>query len=68
MSLIRLPQLLEMLGGIGKTTLHRWEAAGKFPKRIRVGDRAVAWNRDAVEAWLRDRPAVDVKCADAVRP
>jgi len=57
-----------MLGGIGKTTLHRWEAAGKFPKRIRVGDRAVAWNRDAVEAWLRDRPAVDVKCADAVRP
>lgn len=68
MSLIRLPELLNLLGGIGKTTLHRWEAGGKFPKRIRVGDRAVAWDRDAVDAWLRSRPAVEVHCADAVRP
>lgn len=28
---------------ISPSTLLRWEAAGKFPKRIRIGDHSVAW-------------------------
>ncbi|MFZ4580388.1 MAG: helix-turn-helix transcriptional regulator [Myxococcota bacterium] len=64
MSLIRLPQVLA-LTGLSKTTLHRFEAAGRFPKRYRIGDRAVAWNSEEVELWLRSREHVAVRCADA---
>lgn len=67
MSLVRLPELQIMLGGVGKTTLHRWEANDKFPKRIRIGDRAVAWDRAAVNAWLASRQTVNVNCKDARR-
>ncbi len=67
MTLIRLPELKALLGGVGTTTITRWEVAKGFPKRIRVGERAVAWDRDAVEAWLRSRPLVDVMCKDALR-
>lgn len=28
---------------ISNSTMLRWEAAGKFPKRVRVGDQSVAW-------------------------
>ena len=65
-TLIRLPQVLAVTG-LSKTTVHRLEAAGRFPQRRRIGDRAVAWDRDAIDAWLRDRPAVAVNCADAPR-
>lgn len=67
MTLIRLPQV-QALTGLSKTTLHRLEAAGRFPKRCRIGDRAVAWDYDAVDTWIRTRPAVSVTCADAPRP
>ena len=67
MSLIRLPELQALLGGVGKTTLHRWEANGNFPKRIRIGARAVAWDRAAVDAFLASRPAVTLNCKDAPR-
>jgi len=35
----------------------RLEAAGKFPKRIKMGDHRgsrVAWYADEVDAWLRN--------------
>ncbi len=67
MSLIRLPELLSLLGGVGKTTLSRWESKGQFPKRIRIGERAVAWDRAAVAAFLASRPTVIVHCKDAPR-
>ncbi len=67
MSLIRLPELLALLGGVGKTTLQSWEAKGNFPKRIRIGERAVAWDRRAVEAFLASRPTVTVNCKDDPR-
>lgn len=28
---------------VSNSTMLRWEAAGRFPKRIRVGDQSVAW-------------------------
>ena len=66
MTLIRLPQVMAMTG-LSKTTLHRMEAAGRFPQRRRIGERAIAWDREAIEAWLKARPTVTVNCADAPR-
>ncbi|MEJ8574170.1 helix-turn-helix transcriptional regulator [Microbaculum marinum] len=33
----------------------RLEAAGKFPKRVRLGANRVGWVEDEVQEWLRDR-------------
>lgn len=35
----------------------RLEAAGKFPKRIRLGQNRVAWLLKEVEEWLDERIA-----------
>jgi len=33
----------------------RLEAAGQFPKRIRLGPGRVGWIEEEVQAWLRER-------------
>lgn len=37
-----------------KTTacIYKWERLGKFPKRVRLSDRAVAWRGDEVADWF----------------
>jgi prophage regulatory protein len=37
----------------------RLEAAGQFPKRVRLGACRVAWYADEVEAWITSRPRAD---------
>jgi prophage regulatory protein len=39
--------------------MHIWrlEKAGKFPKRIKFGERRVGWDLDKVIAWIEDRKA-----------
>ena len=37
-------------------TIYRMMKAGTFPRPIRLGQRAVAWRREDLEGWLRDRP------------
>jgi prophage regulatory protein len=34
----------------------RLEAAGKFPKRLRLGACRVAWYADEIEEWIDSRP------------
>lgn len=64
MQLLRLPEVLARTG-LSKTTIQRLEAAGKFPRRRRIGTRAVAWVAGDIEAWLASRATVFVRCADA---
>lgn len=66
MNLLRLPAVLARTG-LSKTTIHRLEAAGRFPRRRRVGTRAVAWVAAEVDAWVDSATAVRVTCADAPR-
>jgi prophage regulatory protein len=33
----------------------RLEAAGQFPKRVRLGQGRVGWVEEEVEGWLRER-------------
>lgn len=46
------PDEVLRLAGISRTTLNRWEAAGRFPRRIARSPRSVAWRSDEVNAWL----------------
>ena len=42
--------------GISRATIDRLEAAGDFPKRIRLGRAAVGWDLSEVLEWLDRRP------------
>ena len=49
-------QIIEELQ-ISRGTLYRWLRAGSFPQGIRVGDRAIRWEAQAIEDWLATRKA-----------
>ncbi len=50
---------LRTLCGIPYSGQHiaRLEAAGRFPKRIKLGQNRVAWLLTEIEAWLDERIA-----------
>lgn len=52
--LYRKPAVL-LLTGMGATWLHAEVKAGRFPKPVKIGSRAVAWRRSEVHAWLSSR-------------
>lgn len=54
--LIRKPRVLRRVG-FGNSELYRRIEAGTFPKPVRIGARAVAWNSVEVEKWIADRLA-----------
>lgn len=55
--LIRLPAV-SRITGLSRSAIYRAEAAGDFPKRRRVGLRAVAWPESEVLAWTASRSVV----------
>ena len=38
-------------------TVWRWERAGVFPRRVRIGSNTVAWPESEVAAWCEARVA-----------
>lgn len=40
---------------VSNTTKLRWEAQGRFPRRIRMGGTTVAWLMSEIEDWLAER-------------
>lgn len=54
--LYRKPAVL-LLTGMGPTWLHTEIKAGKFPKPVKIGSRAVAWRKSEIHAWLASREA-----------
>ena len=40
---------------VSNSTLLRWEARGRFPRRIRMAGTSVGWLANEVEQWLKDR-------------
>jgi|SRR5579871_149210 len=54
--ILRLPQVCELIG-LKKTMIYQMEAEARFPKRVKIGARAVGWLDDEIIAWLADRIA-----------
>lgn len=52
--LIRLPEVQHRVG-LGRSTIYRWIAEGKFPKPVQLGGYSVAWAEDEVLAWIATR-------------
>ena len=38
-----------------QSQLRRLEAQGSFPKRVRIGANRVAWVREEIDNWIKDR-------------
>ena len=54
---LRMPAIVR-LTGLGRSTIYRLMAESKFPRSVRLGDRAVAWRRSDVDRWSEERPSV----------
>lgn len=48
--LMRLTELCAQLA-VSRGTIYRWLNEGKFPRPVRIGERAVRWRAEDVEAW-----------------
>ena len=52
--LIRLPEVKSMTG-LGRASIYRYIAEGRFPQQVHVGSRAAAWVEGEVAEWLEGR-------------
>lgn len=63
---IRINQLATTPHRVGRipaspATIHRWVAAGQFPRSFRLGPNMSAWRIEDVEAWERARAVEQVE-------
>lgn len=65
LKVLRLPQVCS-LTGLGRTMIYQMEADLRFPKRIKLGTRAVGWLEQEVHAWLLKRIAASRGTCDRV--
>ena len=49
--LIRLKEVQHRVG-LGRSTIYRWMAEGKFPKPVQLGGYAVAWAEADIDEWI----------------
>jgi len=52
--LLRLPQVCQVTG-LQRSMIYQMEAERRFPRRIKIGVRAVGWIEGEVQQWVRQR-------------
>ncbi len=52
--LIRLPELLDLVP-FSRSHIHRLEKRGKFPRRLKLGMRRIAWRENEILRWIHER-------------
>lgn len=52
---LRLAAVKEKTGLTASSTIYAFVAQGLFPKPIKLGPRAVAWDEAEIEAWQEQR-------------
>ncbi|MFO1255741.1 MAG: AlpA family transcriptional regulator [Sphingomonadaceae bacterium] len=65
--LIRLKEVQHRVG-LGRSTIYRWMAEGRFPKPVQLGGYAVAWAEDEIHNWIVEtlKLGVDRQDSDAL--
>lgn len=54
--LLRRKQVQERVN-LSRSELYRLMGVGRFPRSIPLGERAIAWDADEIEAWIQARIA-----------
>jgi prophage regulatory protein len=52
--ILRLPEVCSVTG-LGRSMIYQMEADQRFPKRVKIGTRAVGWLEGEVRTWLQKR-------------
>lgn len=51
---LRLPEVIRRTG-YKKASIYNMVRNGEFPKSIKIGPRAVAWDSNEIEAWIASK-------------
>ena len=43
--------------GLKHTAIYAWMAEGRFPRSVSLGNKAVGWLEDEIDAWIAARKA-----------
>lgn len=62
MKVLRLAQVIESTG-LGRSTIYKYVAEGKFPVPLQLGERCVGWLESEVQQWIQSL----VETRDAVK-
>lgn len=62
------PAEASLMTGRSLASIWRDEQAGKFPRRIRLGENAVGYRMSELQAWLDSREVIEPGTAKAVAP
>jgi len=54
MKILRLPEVMAK-SGLGRSSIYAYVRKNAFPHPIRLGERAVGWKTDEVDAWIEQR-------------
>lgn len=55
--IIGIGELRERLGGVARSTIYTWVAAGVLPPPVRLGPGRIGWPEQEIDDLLRDRMA-----------
>ncbi len=55
-TLLRLPAVMRATG-LNRTRIYALQRAARFPRAVKISERAVAWRSDEVNAWIEARTA-----------
>lgn len=55
--LLRLPAV-KAKTGLGRTAIYKGMKDGTFPRQRKITGRSVGWSADAIQKWIKARPAV----------
>lgn len=56
MRLMKLPEVVRMTG-VPESSVYWRISKGEFPRPIKIGERASAWNSDEIEKWIAAKVA-----------
>jgi prophage regulatory protein len=54
MNIFRLPEVMAKVG-LGRSSIYAYVQKNQFPQPIRLGERAVGWKSDEIDAWIEQR-------------
>jgi prophage regulatory protein len=61
-SILRLPAVKSRTG-LSRSTIYLHVSQGRFPRPVRLGERAVGWPENEIQSWLAGRIAASRKTA-----